>query len=29
MKNWWNEVVILDKVVKKVFEEMIFKQVSE
>ena len=29
MKNWWHEVVILDKVVKKVFEEMTFKQVSE
>ena len=29
MKNWWNEVVVLDKVVKKVFEEIIFKQVFE
>ena len=29
MKNWWNEVVVLDKVVKKIFEEMIFKQVFE
>lgn len=27
--SWWNEVVILDRVVREVFEEMTFKLVSK